>query len=388
MTARPVIPEKQRMSFLLVIALVLMIVALLLTAGCSSPPVDTPVSDTTQVTMTPETKTTYDPMSALRSYRQNLTFPRNKIPENVLQITDPAFPELEISRERVRSDRVASHHLITAENAKTRFNTTTISGQLVGDQVFLTVYVYPNASTHVLDPFVTEVTNRKEQFHGIEAWVDVSNVEKLAALDQVRRIGFTEFAEHSDAGPVSRNSSCPDTSYEPVFLLGDSNTTRILGHETKSVNSSRTFCTEFDPGSYTISFNVIPYHVMKFDFAEFDQPLIISKIGRDQEIDVWIRGEKYKAVLKEMNFNAGDTGTHSYSGALDGVSQSRVVITLSENFTSGSVRRDFSPVGIKKDQSGNTIPVNYIYDQRDVENYTFSLANDVITPSIPIKHYE
>ena len=195
------------------------------------------------------------------------------------------------------------------------------------------------------------------------------------------------------ANPVSRNSSCPDTPYEPVFLLGDSNTTRILGHETKSVNSSRTFCTMFDPDTYTISFNVIPYHVMKFDFAEFDQPQIISKIRQDQEINVWIRGEKYKALLKDMNFNAEDSGAHSYSGVLDGVSQSRVVITLSKNFTSGSVRRGedtfyFSPVGIKKDDAGNTQPVNFIYDQRDVENYSFSLANDVITTPKTIVHYE
>ena len=193
--------------------------------------------------------------------------------------------------------------------------------------------------------------------------------------------------------PVSRNISCPDSPYEPVFLLGDKNSTRILGHETKSVNSSRTFCTEFDPGTYTISFNVIPYHVMKFDFAEFDQPLIISKIRKDQEIDVWIRGEKYKALLKDMNFNADDTGVHSYSGVLDGVSQSGVVITFGKNFTSGSVRRGddtfyFSPVGIKKDESGNTLPVNFIYDQKDVENYSFSLANDVITPPITVVHYE
>jgi hypothetical protein len=205
--------------------------------------------------------------------------------------------------------------------------------------------------------------------------------------------GISEINNSILTNPVRRNSSCPNTPYEPVLLLGDSNTTRILGHETKSVNSSRTFCTEFDPGQYTISFNVIPYHVMKFDFAEFDQPQIISKIRRDQEIDVWIRGEKYKAFLKDMNFNAEDTGAHSYSGVLEGVSQSKVVITLSENFTSGSVRRGydtfyFSPVGIKKDQSGNTVPVNFIYDQKDVENYTFSLANDVITPSIPVKHYE
>jgi hypothetical protein len=186
-------------GFRMTFALAFVLVALLLAAGCSSPSIDTPVSSPAQVTLTSETKTTSNPMSALQSYRQNLTFPRNKIPENVLQITDPGFPELEISRERVRAGRIASHLLITAERAKTRFNTTMISGQPIGDQVFLTIYVFPDSSTHVLDPFVTEVTHRKEQFHGIDAWVDANNVEKLAALEQVRSIGYTEVAGHSDS---------------------------------------------------------------------------------------------------------------------------------------------------------------------------------------------
>jgi len=121
--------------------------------------------------------------------------------------------------------------------------------------------------------------------------------------------------------------------------------------------------------------------------------LIISTINQNQEIDVWIRGEKYKALLKGMNFSAEDTGTHSYSGKLDGVSRSRVVITIGKNSIHGSVMRGedtfyIIPVGIKNDASGNTSPVSIIYDQKDVENYTFSLANDVITQPVTLTHYE
>ena len=195
------------------------------------------------------------------------------------------------------------------------------------------------------------------------------------------------------ANPVSRNTSCPNTPYEPIFLLGDNNTTRILGHEMKSVNTSRMVCTEFDPNTYTISLNLIPFHVMKYDFAELNQTQIYSKIRQDQEIAIWIRGQKYRALFKEMNFNAEDIGIYSYHGVLDGVPQSEILITIDKNTTIGSVKKGddtfyFEPVGVRKGTAGNRFPVNIIYAQKDVEDYSFSLANDVVTPPITVVHYE
>ncbi|MFA5269573.1 MAG: hypothetical protein WC379_16530 [Methanoregula sp.] len=196
MTARPHDPESRRMPAYAAVALVLAMVAVLLAAGCSNGyNSQEPDKEIVAIPLTSSIPTK-NPMTSLDLYRQNLTFPRNKIPENVLQITDPDFPDLGIPQERIRSNAIASHHLIAAEDAKKRFNITSDNGQPVGDQVFLTIYVHSNTSTHVLDPFVTEVTNRKEQFHGIDAWIDVNNVERLAALDQIRGIQLAEFMEH------------------------------------------------------------------------------------------------------------------------------------------------------------------------------------------------
>ena len=102
-----------------------------------------------------------------------------------------------MTTEQVKAQLVAEHHLITAEKAKIRFNTTLVNGQPIGDQVFLTIYVDPNVSTHILDPVATEITNRKEELHGVEAWVDVNNLEKLAALNGVREMKLVDIAEHS-----------------------------------------------------------------------------------------------------------------------------------------------------------------------------------------------
>jgi hypothetical protein len=159
-----------------------------------------------------QTKTPVGSLSPLALYRQNLIYPKNRIPENILQIIDPDFPELGISREQIRSDRIASNLLITSENAKKQFNTTIINGQPIGDQIFLTIYINPNASTHVLDPLVTEVRNRDEEFHIIDSWVDFNNVEKIAALDQVRGMQLADAIGHSN---VNINET-PSSTQLPV----------------------------------------------------------------------------------------------------------------------------------------------------------------------------
>ena len=140
---------------------------------------------------------TKDKVLALKQYRENLTWPRNRIPETVLQVTDPAFPETSITREQAREQMIASRHLLPADQAIQRFNLTNTSGTVIGDQVFLTIYVYPNTSTYTLDPLVTSMSNRKEKYHFAEAWVDVSNLERLAASESVRGMELVEYIEHS-----------------------------------------------------------------------------------------------------------------------------------------------------------------------------------------------
>lgn len=149
-------------------------------------------------TMNNNAKTNEEMVLALKLYRENLTYPRNRIPENILLVTDPAFPEISITREQARADLIASRHLLPADDAISRFNLMNTPGQALGDQVFLTVYVYPNTSTHILDTVVTNISNRKEIFHVVEAWVDVKNLEKLASMDGVRGMKLVEYADHSD----------------------------------------------------------------------------------------------------------------------------------------------------------------------------------------------
>jgi hypothetical protein len=183
------------------LALMLMMAVVLLAAGCAgnvadeipakngSPPLTMTVPVSSE-TIHAKITSNAEMVIALRMYRNNLTYPRNKIPENILQVTDPVFPSYLNSTETAKAQRIASRHLIPSHQVIERFNLQNNTERSIGDQVFLTIYVYPNTTTHILDPFITNVSNRKEGFHGVEAWVDVNNLEKMAALDGVRGMQF------------------------------------------------------------------------------------------------------------------------------------------------------------------------------------------------------
>ena len=194
--------------FRVAFALVLVMVAVLLAAGCAQLAGNekSTLSETTAVTGTipvssgpsfVNARSDEEMVHALKMYRENLTYPRNRIPENILQVTDPTFPETEITREQAREQMIESRHLVPGDQAIKRFSLTNTPGKIIGDQVFLTIYVYPNTPTDILDMVVTNMSNRKGQFHMVEAWVDVGNLEKLAAMDGVRGFHLVEYAEYS-----------------------------------------------------------------------------------------------------------------------------------------------------------------------------------------------
>ena len=57
-----------------------------------------------------------------------------------------------------------------------------------GDLVYVYVYLKPPAGTHIIDPYVREVTDRDEKNHLAVAWVEVKDLETLASLGAVRTI--------------------------------------------------------------------------------------------------------------------------------------------------------------------------------------------------------
>lgn len=92
---------------------------------------------------------------------------------------------------------ISDHTLIRAEQAVTQFGMNSTTGHPIGDQVYLIIHVNPSVSTHIVDPEVTSVISRGEEFHAVAAWVDVNNLEKLAGIDGVKEIKVNVPPEHS-----------------------------------------------------------------------------------------------------------------------------------------------------------------------------------------------
>jgi hypothetical protein len=193
-------------------------------------------------------------------------------------------------------------------------------------------------------------------------------------------------------GITESTGSCPYPDYQPVLLLGDNGTTRFLGHETKPTDPGQAWCTEFN-ASYSDMSRYAPRTIKKFDFVEFDQERLLQTIRQDQQIDVWIRGEKHNVSLKlkwpssqNILIAGQDPGFYSYSGSFDGTYENNTVLTISNRTVMGSVTWGLEafyiqPVGSRTDASGNISFVHVIYSQRDLEDGgRIDLSNDVLTP--------
>jgi hypothetical protein len=132
------------------------------------------------------------PQDPTEAWLANLSFPRTKINYEVLVFEDPDYPIYVHSGETRKTTMGCYYYdrAVPADQAAARFNITNTSGKPVGDQLYLSIRLYPNSSTHIVDPYVTQIKARDEEWHLVNAWVDVNNLDSLAALDGVRRVGF------------------------------------------------------------------------------------------------------------------------------------------------------------------------------------------------------
>jgi hypothetical protein len=86
--------------------------------------------------------------------------------------------------------------------------------------------VKPEYSTHIADPYVTNVYFRNEKYHDVVAWADVNNPDTLAALDGVRRFGLLELSgfssdemSNSRSLPISKSVTPMQKAMIPITIL-------------------------------------------------------------------------------------------------------------------------------------------------------------------------
>jgi hypothetical protein len=112
-----------------------------------------------------------------------------------------------------------------------------------GDFVYVYVYMNPPASTHLIDPYVLNVTDRDEQNHIAAAWVNINYLGQLASLPEVRQIQ-TVTPPQTDQGSVTESS---DRIVRPVSP-GDPGTMTL----TPAGTSPRKTPAASDPGPILI----------------------------------------------------------------------------------------------------------------------------------------
>ncbi|OPY36099.1 MAG: hypothetical protein A4E35_02141 [Methanoregula sp. PtaU1.Bin051] len=122
---------------------------------------------------------------------------RKKIPDNILVLIDPAFPSQGATVEGIKSAMMVSNQLIPADQAKNVFNFSNKPDPPIGDQIHLEIYLTPTASLNAVDSNVTAVTIRNKELHALVAWVDINNIEKLVAPQDVVKVVMVVPPEHS-----------------------------------------------------------------------------------------------------------------------------------------------------------------------------------------------
>ncbi|RLB66222.1 MAG: hypothetical protein DRH04_09685, partial [Deltaproteobacteria bacterium] len=118
-----------------------------------------------------------------RDAKSNLTDAQKKLSTDLLQLTDSAFLPHGQDRETLEMQMTRLRQFRPANSVSPATD-----GRVVGDMVYVYVYLNPFAETQAIEPYAWEVTNRDEENHLAVAWVKVSDLETLASLEAVRTV--------------------------------------------------------------------------------------------------------------------------------------------------------------------------------------------------------
>jgi hypothetical protein len=125
-----------------------------------------------------------------------------KLSTELRQLLDTRLIPASQTPEQFRDLMQRKNILLPARDVSAQLNVSQPAGRAWHDHVPVYIYLTPDTPTREVDPYVTAVINRKEQYHVVVAWVDVTSLANLAALNGVRVIRPIEPPEFS-AGRVT-----------------------------------------------------------------------------------------------------------------------------------------------------------------------------------------
>jgi len=141
----------------------------------------------------------------------------------------------------------------------------------------------------------------------------------------------------------------------------------------------------------------VPKTIKKFDVISIDMEKIRENLKAGQQISIRIDGKPYKMNIKEIKVNAEGVSpeTRSYSGFLDDVKNSEVVLTVSDTILIGRISIDNVDYIVdtcqSSDQKGSAKTIQYVYSSADVaeegeyimgDEYSTYLKNQLLSTKI------
>ncbi len=213
MTAHQISSDRWRRLVGVAIALMLVMVAVLLAAGCVGPVGErnvtkgsdfhteksfsnTPDIDLNNIpSSTPPLEYGDDARNKIMEkiapnmvYEQNMAEWKKKLPITLVTLIDPNYPIDEKSRRSVRDELVCYNLIIPAEKAAIKLTFMNSSTEKYGDYALITIILNQSASTLAVNPYLRKVEQRTS--HEVMGWVELTHIEKIASLTEVQRIDF------------------------------------------------------------------------------------------------------------------------------------------------------------------------------------------------------
>jgi hypothetical protein len=135
-----------------------------------------------------------DPITALQAYRQNLTYPKNKIPGNLLVLIDPGIQNWDNNTGTKKRVHDSSRHLIPAEQQLQNLISRPVGIGRSGVFDHLCLSQLVNVCCRSI---VTKSMNRMRSCMVLMPG-SISITWNLAALNELKEMELVQFAEHSE----------------------------------------------------------------------------------------------------------------------------------------------------------------------------------------------
>lgn len=131
----------------------------------------------------------------------------------------------------------------------------------------------------------------------------------------------------------------------------------------------------------------IPATIKKFDVVTFNQPILNDKLKSGEGLTFRIREKEFKTDLTRVNLKNIEDGVETYSGTLVGEKGSKVLITISDDVTVGSITLGTETIWIDpiEPRSGDQMDLStahIIYSSQDVDPQEIQIDEEPIFPDL------